>query len=157
MTKTNEEQLLAKPSKRKRKDKKSFKTRLASIIMCGPISVWSVLFIILPIILLAFMSFMTKGPLGRVVYKFTFENYAEMFKPVYFTVIKQSLVIALWTTLLTVLLGYAACSIYCKCKEENLRNLNSSYDASFVGKRISHSLQFCHYVEQDRRDQSVSA
>ena len=32
MTKTNEEQLLAKPSKRKRKDKKSFKTRLASII-----------------------------------------------------------------------------------------------------------------------------
>ena len=151
MTKTNEEQL-ARPSKRKRKDKKSFKTRLASIIMCGPISVWSVLFIILPIILLAFMSFMTKGPLGRVVYKFTFENYAEMFKPVYFTVIKQSLVIALWTTLLI-----SACGIYCKCKEENLRNLNSSYDASFVGKRISHSLQFCHYVEQDRRDQSVSA
>ena len=68
MTKTNEEQLLAKPSKRKRKDKKSFKTRLASIIMCGPISVWSVLFIILPIILLAFMSFMTKGPLGREMY-----------------------------------------------------------------------------------------
>lgn len=33
MTKTNEEQLLAKPSKRKRKDKKSFKTRLASIII----------------------------------------------------------------------------------------------------------------------------
>ena len=48
--------LSLRPSKRKRKDKKSFKTRLASIIMCGPISVWSVLFIILPIILLAFMK-----------------------------------------------------------------------------------------------------
>ena len=118
MTKTNEEQLLAKPSKRKRKDKKSFKTRLASIIMCGPISVWSVLFIILPIILLTFMSFMTKGPLGRVVYKFTFENYAEMFKPVYFTVIKQSLVIALWTTLLTVLLGYPLAAFIANVKKK---------------------------------------
>ena len=118
MTKTNEEQLLAKPNKRKRKDKKSFKTRLASIIMCGPISVWSVLFIILPIILLAFMSFMTKGPLGRVVYKFTFENYAEMFKPVYFTVIKQSLVIALWTTLLTVLLGYPLAAFIANVKKK---------------------------------------
>ena len=116
MTKTNEEQLLARPSKRKRKDKKSFKTRLASIIMCGPISVWSVLFIILPIILLAFMSFMTKGPL--VVYKFTFENYAEMFKPVYFTVIKQSLVIALWTTLLTVLLGYPLAAFIANVKKK---------------------------------------
>ena len=118
MTKTNEEQLLARPSKRKRKDKKSFKTRLASIIMCGPISVWSALFIILPIILLAFMSFMTKGSLGRVVYKFTFENYAEMFKPVYFTVIKQSLVIALWTTLLTVLLGYPLAAFIANVKKK---------------------------------------
>lgn len=64
------------------------------------------------------MSFMTKGPLGRVVYKFTFENYAEMFKPVYFTVIKQSLVIALWTTLLTVLLGYPLAAFIANVKKK---------------------------------------
>lgn len=61
---------------------------------------------------------MTKGPLGRVVYKFTFENYAEMFKPVYFTVIKQSLVIALWTTLLTVLLGYPLAAFIANVKKK---------------------------------------
>ena len=64
------------------------------------------------------MSFMTKGPLGRVVYKCTFENYAEMFKPVYFTVIKQSLVIALWTTLLTVLLGYPLAAFIANVKKK---------------------------------------
>lgn len=89
-----------------RKNKKSMKSRLANMVMCAPITVWSFLFIILPIILLAVMSFMTKGPLGRVVYRFTLDNYREMFKPVYAVVIRQSLVIALWTTFLTVLLGY---------------------------------------------------
>lgn len=89
-----------------RKNKKSMKSRLANMVMCAPITVWSFLFIILPIILLAVMSFMTKGPLGRVVYRFTLDNYREMFKQVYAVVIRQSLVIALWTTFLTVLLGY---------------------------------------------------
>lgn len=89
-----------------RKNKKSMKSRLANMVMCAPITVWSFLFIMLPIILLAVMSFMTKGPLGRVVYRFTLDNYREMFKPVYAVVIRQSLVIALWTTFLTLLLGY---------------------------------------------------
>ena len=48
---------------------------------------------------------MTKGPLGKIVYKFTLDNYAEIFKPVYVTVVKQSLLIAVWTTVLTILLG----------------------------------------------------
>lgn len=116
MTKTND--AAAAEKKQNHKDKRSFKSLLSSVVMCGPITIWSVLFIILPIILLAFMSFMTKGPLGRVVYKFTLENYAEMFKPVYFTVIKQSLVVALWTTALTVLLGYPLAAFIANVKKK---------------------------------------
>lgn len=118
MTKTNDSSTAAVPKKKKHKEKRSFKSLLASAVMCGPITIWSILFIILPIILLAVMSFMTKGPLGRVVYKFTFDNYAEMFKPVYFTVIKQSLVIALWTTALTVVLGYPLASFIAHVKKK---------------------------------------
>mgnify|MGYP004506947367 CR=1 FL=1 len=117
MTKTNDAKA-AVTGKKKHKDKRSFKSWLASAVMCGPITIWTVLFIILPIILLAVMSFMTKGPLGRVVYKFTLDNYAEMFKPVYFTVIKQSLIIALWTTVLTVLLGYPLASFIAHVKSK---------------------------------------
>ena len=41
-----------------------------------------------------------------------------MFKPVDFTVIKQSLVIALWTTLLTVLLGYPLAAFIANVKKK---------------------------------------
>lgn len=102
-----------------KKTKKSLKARMANIFMCAPITIWSILFIILPIVLLAYMSFMTKGPLGRVVYKFTFDNYLEILKPVYAVVIKQSLVIALWTTVLTVLLGYPLASLIAHMKSKN--------------------------------------
>ena len=68
--------------------------------------------------MLVFMSFMTKGPLGRIVYKFTLENYTEILKPVYATVVKQSLVIALWTTFLTVLLGYPFATIIAHVKKK---------------------------------------
>ena len=45
----------------KHKDKKSFKARLSSIIMCAPVTIWSVLFVLVPVGMLLFMSFMTKG------------------------------------------------------------------------------------------------
>lgn len=118
MTRTNDATGLVARKKKEHKDKRSFKSLLASVVMCGPITIWSVLFIILPIILLAFMSFMTKGPLGRVVYEFTLDNYKEMFKPVYFIVIKQSLIIALWTTVLTVLLGYPLAAFIANVKKK---------------------------------------
>lgn len=102
-----------------KKTKKSLKARMANIFMCAPITIWSVLFIILPIVLLAYMSFMTKGPLGRVVYKFTFDNYLEILKPVYAVVIKQSLIIAFWTTVLTILLGYPLASLIAHMKSKN--------------------------------------
>lgn len=103
---------------KKHKDKKSFKAKLSSVIMCAPISIWSVLFVIVPVIMLLFMSFMTKGPLGKIVYQFTLENYTEILKPVYLVVVKQSLVIALWTTLLTILLGYPLATFIAHVKKK---------------------------------------
>ena len=54
-----------RPKPKARKDKKTAKDRLASIIMNGPITIWSILFIIVPVVILAVMSFMSKGPLVR--------------------------------------------------------------------------------------------
>ena len=64
------------------------------------------------------MSFMTKGPLGRVLYQFTFDNYAEILKPVYLVVVKQSFIIAFWTTLLTILLGYPLAAFIARVKRK---------------------------------------
>lgn len=106
-----------KPRKR-HKDKKSLKARIASFVMCAPITIWTVVFILAPIVLLAFMSFMTKGALGRVVYKFSLDSYAQMLNPVYLEVIKKSLVIAFWTTALTVLLGYPLAAFIANVKKK---------------------------------------
>ena len=61
---------------------------------------------------------MTKGPLGIIQYKPTIDNYKEMFNPVYATVIKQSLVVAVWTTVLTVLMGYPLANFIAKLKSK---------------------------------------
>lgn len=74
--------------------------------MCGPITIWSLVFIVAPILLLLLISFMTKGPLGIIQYKFTLGNYKTILDPVYFNVVKESLVVAFTTTVLCVLLGY---------------------------------------------------
>ena len=92
--------------KKQSKEKISFGTRISRLVMCGPITVWSLLFIIAPMLLLLFISFMTKGPLGIIQYKFTLDNYLTILDPVYFGVVKESVVVALVTTVLCVLMGY---------------------------------------------------
>ena len=104
--KTKTDNLEKSTKRRRHKREQSVRATISNVIMCGPITVWSVLFILVPVGFLVFMSFMTKGPLGRIVYKFTLDNYKEMTKPVYFSVVSESLVIAFWTTLITVLMGY---------------------------------------------------
>ncbi len=98
------------------REKKSKKEVLTRTIMRAPLAIWSILFIIAPMLLLCFMSFMTKGPLGIIQYKFTLENYVELANPVYAVVIEQSLIIAGWTTALTVLLGYPLAAFIAKVK-----------------------------------------
>lgn len=92
--------------KKQSKEKISFGTRISRLVMCGPITVWSLLFIIAPMLLLLFISFMTKGPLGIIQYKFTLDNYLTILDPVYFGVVKESVVVAFVTTVLCVLMGY---------------------------------------------------
>jgi spermidine/putrescine transport system permease protein len=100
------------------RSQKSNRERITTMIMQAPLTIWTVLFIIAPFCLLAFMSFMTKGPLGIIQYVPTLDNYKEMFNPVYAIVIKQSMIVAGWTTLLTILMGYPLASFIAKVKSK---------------------------------------
>lgn len=101
-----------------KKSEKTKRARITSFIMQAPLAIWMIAFVLAPFVLLAFMSFMTKGPLGIIQYKPTIDNYKEMFNPVYATVIKQSLVVAVWTTVLTVLMGYPLANFIAKLKSK---------------------------------------
>ena len=111
-------EITSSDKKEKHGRKQSVRATISNIIMCGPMTIWSVLFILIPVVMLVFMSFMTKGLLGKVEYKFTLANYTEILKPVYFNVVKESLIIALWTTVLTVLMGYPLAMVMSKLKKK---------------------------------------
>lgn len=105
-----------KQLKKKGKSKKTKGERITTFVMQAPMTIWTILFILAPFCLLGFMSFMTKGPLGIIQYKPTLENYKEILNPVYADVIKQSLIIAFWTTALTILMGYPLANFIAKIK-----------------------------------------
>lgn len=115
MKKSSEE---LKALKKKGRIMKSKRERLTTFVMQAPLTIWTVLFVLAPFCLLAFMSFMTKGPLGIIQYTPTLANYKEIFNPVYADVIEQSLVIAGWTTALTILLGYPLANFIAKVKSK---------------------------------------
>ncbi|OPJ62279.1 ABC transporter permease [Clostridium oryzae] len=72
----------------------------------GPVVIWLVAFMVIPIIIVIVMSFLTRGAYGNVEMKFTMENYVKIFKPVYMKVLGNSLLLSLATTLLCLIFGY---------------------------------------------------
>lgn len=62
----------------------------------------------------------------------------KFFKPVYVTVVKQSLLIAVWTTVLTILLGYPLATVIAHVKKKDFRCSDGASDASFMGQRFGY-------------------
>lgn len=81
--------------------------------LATPYVIWSVLFIVVPLILIVFFSF-TKQVDGR--YVFTMENFNKFFNVMYFKVIKRSLVLAFISTFLCLIIGYPTAYLISKAK-----------------------------------------
>ena len=86
--------------------KKRKASRLPVLAQAGPVSVWMVLFVTVPLLFIIYVSFMTRGDFGGVVYEFSTESYAALADPMYFKVILKSFRVAAMTTLLCLLFGY---------------------------------------------------
>ena len=88
--------------------RKQSESRLAT-----PYAIWSVLFIVIPLILIVFFSF-TKQVDGR--YMFTLDNFDKFFNVMYFKVVRRSLVLAFISTVLCLIVGYPTAYIISKAK-----------------------------------------
>lgn len=87
--------------------KNNFKRKtLPAFAMAGPVSLWMILFVALPMLYIIYISFMSRGVFGDVVYKFSLESYKTLLDTTYFKVIVKSLKSAFITTLLCLLIGY---------------------------------------------------
>ena len=79
---------------------------IPALAQAGPVSIWMIIFVTLPMLFIIYISFMSRGVFGDVVYQFSLESYQTLLDATYFKVILKSLKAALLTTVLCLGLGY---------------------------------------------------
>lgn len=82
------------------------KTKDLSWLTLMPIYLFTLLFILGPLVYMAVLSFMTREEVWGVAAEFTLKNYQDIFQPVYLNTFGESLKLAFLSTGLVVLLGY---------------------------------------------------
>ncbi|CAM3317026.1 ABC transporter permease [Brevibacillus invocatus] len=75
-------------------------------LLALPTLVWMGALFVLPMILMLVLSFLTRGTYGQVVYQFTIDNYIRIFDPLYGLIFWDTLVVAVLTTVFSILCGY---------------------------------------------------
>lgn len=99
--------------------KHEFKSNtLPAIVTVGPVAVLLIFLVVAPLIFVAIMSFCQTDEFYNVVYKFTTLNYAKLISTDYLKIYVQSLVIALITTVLCVLIGYPFAYVIARTKSK---------------------------------------
>lgn len=82
------------------------KFNLAKWIMVLPISLWMLLLVAIPLMIVIVISFMHKGTYGGVKAGFTVQNYISVFSATYLDVFLKSFLIACAVTLICLLISY---------------------------------------------------
>ena len=81
-------------------------TRLPLLAQAGPVSLWMILFVTIPMLFIIFISFMTRGTFGGVEYTPSLESYQTMMEVTYFHIIVKSIGVAAETTIACLIVGY---------------------------------------------------
>ncbi len=79
---------------------------LPSVIMVGPVVLWLVFFIAIPLLYVAVMSFCSIDESYNIVFRFTTVNYKRLCDINYVQIYGQSILIAVLTTIVCILLAY---------------------------------------------------
>ena len=71
-----------------------------------PSMLWLGFFFIIPMLIVVAVSFASRTAYGQVVFNWTIQNYIRFLEPLYVSIFVQTLVVALVTTMFTILMGY---------------------------------------------------
>jgi spermidine/putrescine transport system permease protein len=94
------------------KVKFSFSTQLREnpvaqgLALISPTFLYLLIFMILPMLLVAILSFMMRGSYGNIVYRFSISNYTRLADTLYLRILAYSLGVGLTTMIFTILIGY---------------------------------------------------
>ena len=88
------------------KRKKRRSEAVPALVMIGPVTLWLIAFVAVPLLYVVFMTFCSLDNNYNLVFSFTLDNYRRLFNPDYVQIYGQSLIIAFATTVLCILIGY---------------------------------------------------
>ncbi|MGN0203735.1 MAG: ABC transporter permease [Coprococcus sp.] len=91
---------------------------LPALVMVGPVTLLLILLVAIPLIYVGVMSFCSLDQYYNVVFEFTFENYKKLVSVEYVKIYGQSIIIALVTTILCILIGYPFSYIIARTKSK---------------------------------------
>lgn len=91
---------------------------LPSLVMVGPVTLWLLFFIAIPLIYVCVMSFCSLDEYYNVTFQFTLENYRRLFDINYVKIYGQSVLIAFLTTILCILVGYPFAFLIARTKSK---------------------------------------
>lgn len=72
----------------------------------GPISVWVILFVLAPLGIILYFSFLKAGPLGEVIHNFTLENYRAIVAGKYGIIFLRTFLYAFLANFFCLIIGY---------------------------------------------------
>lgn len=100
--------------------KKKFSLRNKSGLFATmlPVSIWMLMFFIVPLFLILVVSFCTRGEAGDVVFSFTLSNYARLANKLYVVIFLKSFLISLGTTIICLIFGYPFAFIIAKADKK---------------------------------------
>ena len=91
-------------------------------ILAWPYVLWIILFTILPLLIIVLFSFTEKTEMGSISMVFTLDNYCKFFQPLYLNVLKRSVILAVVSTVMCLIVGYPMAYIMSRAPRKK-RNL----------------------------------
>lgn len=107
-----------KASEKESETKQARGHRKEIFALVGPLFLWMLFFLALPLLYVIIISFLEKGTYGGIRMIFTLENYTALWNPTYGKVIWRSIVLAFWTSAICLLISYPFSFILCRIHEK---------------------------------------
>ena len=96
---------------------------LPALVMVGPVTLLMILLVAVPLVYVVVMSFCSIDDYYNVTFEFSTKNYARLFNVDYIKIYVQSIMIALLTTLICILVGYPFSYLIARTKSRKKRLL----------------------------------
>lgn len=85
-------------------------------LLTSPYIVWTLIFTLIPLLIIILYSFAQRDTFGDIIYKLTLSNYREFFAPIYLNVFWRSLKLSLYSTVICLIIGYPMAFIMSRSK-----------------------------------------